>query len=162
MLRGWEYGVDGCINNAVLPGNQTRCSGVLCRILKRYLFVRRCHPPPPAPLRSPLISSLLPPPLPQHTNTHPPTSTSIQHQCMDPCVSPFTDVYCTYCERARGTAALLSYCYNQDDALSASSELASLLLILFFQRAMQQGRCCGSEDEPRNERLLLCTRRWTA
>lgn len=69
VLWGWEDGGDGCINNAVLPGNQTRCSEVLCRILKRYLFVCRCHPPPPAPLRSPLISSLLPPT--PHLNNHP-------------------------------------------------------------------------------------------
>lgn len=40
---------DGCINNAALPGNQTRCSGVLCRILKRYLFVHGCPPPLPHP-----------------------------------------------------------------------------------------------------------------
>lgn len=98
----------------------------------------------PAPLRSPLISSLLPP-----THKHTPAHLNIHPASVYGSVRlPFTDVYCTYCERARGTAAPLSYCYNQDDALSASSELASLLLILFFQRAMQQGRCCGSEDEP--------------
>lgn len=89
-LWGWEYGVDGCINNAVLPGNQTRCSGVPCRILKRYLFVRGCHPPPPVPLRSPLISiSILP-----HNclNDHPASVSSSVCLC-------FKDVHCMHHKR---------------------------------------------------------------
>lgn len=90
VLWGWEYGVDGCINNAVLPGNQTRCSGVLCRILKRYLFVRGCHPPPPVRLRSPLISISI---LPRNClNDHPASMYSSVCLC-------FKDVHCTYYER---------------------------------------------------------------
>ena len=105
--------------------------------------------PPSSPphLFTALSSHLYSPPSHTHTHTH--TRLNIHPASVYRSVRfPFTDVYCTYCERARGTAALLSYCYNQDDALSASSELASLLLVLFFQRAMQQGRCCVSEAEP--------------
>lgn len=58
--RGYEY-----INNAVLPGNQTRCRGVLCRMLKRYLFVHRC---PLSSLPPSILPSLHYRPLPQSSS----------------------------------------------------------------------------------------------
>lgn len=143
----------------MLPGNQTRCSGVLCRILKRYLFVRGCHPPPPAPLRSPLISSPLPPPPPL---LHPPypsqQASSISVQI---CLSPLKRRLLYRRREGSGIAPLLTCYYNQDDALSASTELASLLLILFFPRAALQSK---TENVVAlklncNERLLLCSPR---
>lgn len=101
-----------------------------------------------------LSSNLYPPP-PQYPPQQP-CSISVQI-----CLSPLKRHLLYGLREGSGVAPLLSWCYNEDDALSASAELASLLPILFFQRAALQ---CKKEDVVDlkmkcNEWLLLCTLR---
>lgn len=56
---------DGHINKAVLPGNQAHCRRLLCRMLKRYLFVHRC---PLSSLPPSILPSLHYRPLPQSSS----------------------------------------------------------------------------------------------
>lgn len=141
VLWGWEDGGDRCINNAVLPGNQTRCSRVLCRILKRYLFVHGCHPLPHHSSSQPSHFISTPP-----TPSPPPLLSYMPQQMSSSVLICLRHDYCTGWERTQEWVLSWIVAIIKTMWSRALADLASLLLIHFFQGssfARQDGKCFG-------------------